>query len=280
MKIFISADIEGVACVTDFSEIFPMGDGAYQMARRWMTAEVNAAAEGAFEAGATEVIVADSHSKFRNILPDELNPDILLVRGAPRPMHMMQGLDESCDAAFFIGYHARFSALRGVLGHTFMEQISEARLNGKVISETGFNAAVAGHFGVPIALVSGDDVIAEEVGQILPHAEQVITKKGLGLLSVQSLTPKKAQEQIHEGAIRALGRLSEMQPLVADKPVRLELDFGNSFMALVVADVPGIEMIGERTVSYTAPDMVELTRVFRVMLNLTMGHPAQGGRWY
>ena len=279
MKIFISADIEGVACVTDFSEIFP-GSGAYQMACNWMTAEVNAAAEGAFEAGATKVIVADSHSNFRNIIPDALHPDILLVRGAPRPLHMMQGLDKNCDAIFFIGYHARYSAINGVLGHTFMEQISEARLNGKVISETGFNAAVASHFGVPVALVSGDDVIAKEVEQILPHAERIITKKGLGLLSVKSLTPAKSQEKIRAGAIKALGRLDEMQASKEEKPVKLELDFGNSFMPLIVADIPGIEMVGERTVSYTAPDMVELTKIFRVILNLTKGHPARGDRWY
>ncbi|MBX7236267.1 MAG: M55 family metallopeptidase [Caldilineales bacterium] len=280
MKVFISADIEGVACVAHIAEIFAEAGGEYQMARRWMTAEVNAAALGAFEAGASEVVVADSHSSFRNLLPDELHEDVVLVRGTPRPMFMMQGLDASFDAVFFIGYHARHNDPGGVLGHTFMEQVAAIRLNGQTIAEAHFNAAIAGHLGVPVALVSGDHVIAEAVRTALPWAERVVVKQGLGVLATQSLTPRKAQARIRAGARAALARLGEMQPFVLARPITLEVDFGIGQWAQLSADLPGAELIGEHSVRYLAADMLEAQRILRLMLNLTMNHPRTGGKSY
>ena len=195
-------------------------------------------------------------------------------------MYMMEGIDASCDAALLIGYHSRAGLTRGVIGHTFMEQVLEARINGQVVSEGLFNAAVAGHFGVPVALISGDDVTVEDVAAILPTTEGMITKWGLSLLSAKNLSPKVSQERIRAATQEALGRLGEKRPLVVEKPVRFEVDFSHALYGQMAAGIPGVECVNSRTIAYTGADMLEVVGILRLMLNVTMGHPRTGGRWY
>lgn len=271
MKVFISVDIEGVACVTNRDHTRLEGT-EYEIARRWMTAEANAAIEGVMEAGATEVVVADSHGHMRNILPDELHPEALLVRGTPRALSMMDGIDESFAAALFVGYHSMAGNAQGILAHTYMgSTVYGVRLNGRTVGEPGINAAIAGHFGVPLVFAAGDDTVDAEVGALMPWAERVITKWALSTVSARSLTPKAAQQRIREGARRAMSRLNEMEPLVLEKPVRLEVDFIRPLHAQIAADIPGVEWSASRTVAYTGADMLEVTRIWRLMLNLSMG---------
>ncbi len=271
MKIFISVDIEGVANVThrDHTKLEGL---EYETARRWMTEEANAAIEGAMAAGATEIVVADSHGHLRNLLPDLLHPDVLLVRGSPRALCMMEGLDDTFAGAFFIGYHARAGDARGILAHTFLGvSIYGVRLNGVEVGESGLNAAMAAHFGVPIALVTGDDALATEIEALLPWTERVITKWALSTLAAKNLSPKQAQQRIREAAQRAVARLGEMQPLALTKPLQLEVDFVRPIHAQLAADIPGVDWIAGRTVRYTTDDMLQLVRVWRVMLNLSLG---------
>ncbi|MGA9348048.1 MAG: M55 family metallopeptidase [Anaerolineae bacterium] len=271
MKVYISVDIEGVACVTHPDHTKLEGT-EYEMARKWMTAEANAAIEGALEAGATGIVVADSHGHMRNMLPDELHEDALLVRGSPRPLTMMEGLDETFDAAFFVGYHSMAGTAKGVLSHTYIGRMVYAiRLNGIAVGEPGFNAAIAGHFGVPLALVCGDDTVDAEVGALLPWTERVITKWALSSLAARSLTPKASQKRIRQGAKRALGRLSEMKPWTLETPIRFEVDFMGPIYAYLAADVPGVECVNERTLAYTGADMLQITRIWRLMINASLG---------
>jgi D-amino peptidase len=271
MKIYISVDMEGVACVTHPDHTKLEGT-EYEMARKWMTAEANAAIEGALEAGATEIIVADSHGHMRNMLPDELHEDALLVRGAPRPLTMMEGLDETCDAAFFVGYHSMAGTAEGVLSHTYIgRSVYALRLNGITVGEPGFNAAIAGHFGVPLALVCGDDTVDAEVGALLPWTERVITKWAISSISARNLTPKASQKRIRQGAKRALGRLSEMKPWTLETPIRFEVNFMAPIYAYLAADIPGVERVNERTLAYTGADMLQITRIWRLMINATLG---------
>jgi D-amino peptidase len=271
MKVYISVDMEGVACVTHPDHTKLEGT-EYEMARKWMTAEANAAIEGALEAGATEIVVADSHGHMRNMLPDELHEEALLVRGSPRPLTMMEGLDETFDAAFFVGYHSMAGNAKGVLAHTYIgRSVYAIRLNGIAVGEPGFNAAIAGHFDVPLALVCGDDTVDAEVGALLPWTERVITKWALGSISARNLTPKASQKRIRQGAKRALGRLSEMKPWILETPIRFEVDFMRPIYAYLAADIPGVERVNERTLAYTGADMLQITRIWRLMINTTLG---------
>jgi len=271
MKVYISVDMEGVACVTHPDHTKLEGT-EYEMARKWMTAEANAAIEGALEAGATEVVVADSHGHMRNMLPDELHEDALLVRGSPRPLTMMEGLDETFDAAFFVGYHSMAGTAEGVLAHTYIgRSVYAIRLNGITVGEPGFNAAIAGHFGVPLALVCGDDTVDAEVGALMPWTERVITKWALSSISARNLTPKASQKRIRQGAKRALGRLSEMKPWTLEMPIRFEVDFMGPIYAYLAADIPGVERVKERTLAYTGADMLQITRIWRLMINASLG---------
>lgn len=268
-RVFVSVDMEGVACVTHGDHVKLEGP-EYEMARKWMTAEANAAVEGAFDAGATEVVVADSHGHMRNLLPDELHQEALLVRGSPRPLSMMEGLDHGFDAVFFVGYHSRAGTERGVLAHSFSgSTVYAIRLNGLEVGEPGFNAAIAGHFRVPVVLVCGDDTVDAEVEALMPWAERVITKWAITPLSARSLTPRAAQQSIRDGARKALGRLREMRPLQLEMPVRLEVDFVRPIYASLAINIPGVEAVGGRTVAYTGPSIMEAALLWRVLMDVT-----------
>ncbi len=271
MKIFISCDMEGIACVTHTDHTRLEGP-EYEMARHWMTAEVAAAVEGAREAGGSEFVVADSHGHMRNLLPDELPEDVLLVRGSPRPLSMMEGVDSSFDAAFLIGYHSMAGTGLGVLSHTYIgSSIYNLRLNGKTVGEPGFNGAVAGAFKVPVALACGDDTVDAEVADIMPWSERVITKWAISTICAKNLTPKASQRKIRTAAKRAVERLNEMKPLGFDTPIHVEVDFMRPLAATIADDVPGVERIGNRTLAFTAPNMVDVMKLWRVVINASLG---------
>ncbi|MCI2428018.1 M55 family metallopeptidase [Candidatus Acetothermia bacterium] len=268
MKIYISVDMEGVACVTHGDHVKLEG-AEYEAARKWMTAEANAAIEAALEEGATEVVIADSHGHMRNILPDELHQDALLVRGSPRPLSMMDGLDETFNAVFFVGYHSMAGDPTGILAHTYSSRVVySAELNGVCVGEPGFNAAIAGHFGVPVALVCGDDTVDAEVKALMPWTQRVITKWAISPTAARSLTPRAAQERIRTGVKQALAGLSEMRPLVLEPPIRLEVSFMRAASADRAADIPGVQRIDGRTLVYEDADMLKINRIWRLMLNV------------
>jgi D-amino peptidase len=272
MKVFISVDMEGVACVTHGNHVKLEGN-EYEMCRKWMTAEANAAIEGAFESGATEIVVADSHGHMYNMIPDELHEDVLLVRGSPRPLTMMEGVDETVDAVFLVGYHSMAGTGKGILAHTYIgSSVYNVRLNGVTVGETGLNAAIAGHFGVPVALVCGDDTLDAEVGVLIPTTERVITKWAISPTAARNLTPKASQKKIKTGAKTALTRLKEMKPYVVEAPIRFEVDFMKPQFAYLASDIPGIELVDGRTLIYTGADMLEIASIWRLIVNASLGN--------
>lgn len=271
MRVFISMDIEGVACVVH-SDDGRLEGVEYERARRWMTWEANAAIEGALSAGATEVVVADSHGHMRNLLAEELHEEAQLIRGAPRPLGMMHGVDESFDAVFLVGYHAMEGAKGGILAHTYSGlALYEVKLNDKVLGETGFNAAIAGHYGVPVALVTGDDGLEAEARSILPWAERVVTKWVINFYAARNLSPKMSQRKIREGAQQALARLGEMKPYKFEPPYRLEVKFKRALYADLVEPVPGVERVDGRTIAYSGDDFLEVARMRQLMTTLSRG---------
>ncbi|MEE8592513.1 MAG: M55 family metallopeptidase [Candidatus Bipolaricaulota bacterium] len=270
MKVYISVDMEGIACATHGDHV-KMEGPAYVAAQKWMTAEVNAAIEGAIEAGAGEFVVADGHGLMRNLLPDELHEDALLVLGTPRPLLQMEGIDESADIAFFIGYHARAGNATGVMAHTHVGKIVyELYLNDEPITEAAFNAAVAGHFGVPVGLVAGDDALIDDVAVTHPWTERVITKWAIGPLAARNLTPKAAQKKIRIAAKRAIERAGEMKVFKLDAPIEFRAHFLKALQAQLVSDIPGVERFDSRSVRYVGADMVEISKIWRLMINASL----------
>ena len=266
-RVFISVDLEGIAGAVTPEQLGP-GGFEYQRFREIATEEALAAIAGARAAGATHFVVADAHGNGQNLLIDRFPDDIEIIRSWPRPLHMVQGIDESFDAAFFIGYHSAATNEEGVRAHTFSSaNYAAVSLNGEYMSEGGMNAAIVGHFGVPVALVTGDNATVDEMVEILGDVEGVVVKEALGFHSARTLTPAAAQSRIREGAQRAIERLSDFQPHNVDGPPVLELTFKNYRPAEVLAYLPNVERAGARTIRFQATDMVEMSMFLQFVGN-------------
>lgn len=257
---YISADMEGVVGVVTGDQLGPSGF-EYQRFREFMTAEVNAAIAAARAAGATEILVSDSHGNGENLLIEKLPPDIQLVRSWPRPLQMMEGIDESFDAVLFIGYHASTDNPRGVRAHTISSaNLTGIRLNGRPMSESGISAAIAGHFGVPVVMLSGDDAIAAEATALLGPIETAVTKWSLGFHSARTLMPEASYALIGEKVEAALGRLGDFLPFRLEGPVTLEIAFKNYMPAEVLAYLPNVDRVDSHTIRFVGRDMTEVSR--------------------
>ena len=269
-KVFISVDMEGITGVVQPAQLGPEGF-EYQRAREWMTAEVNAAIAGIRDAGPAEIIVCDSHGNGQSVLIDQLPEDVRIVRGFPRPMEMMQGIDESFAAAVFIGYHASEWTANAVRGHT----ISSARLlgvtlNGTEMSEGMYNAALAGQFGVPVAFVSGDRLAVAQLQQVAPSAEGVIVKEPYGYHSALTVTPARGQAMIRDGLKRAMAKIGSLQPYRLTTPIALGVGFKLTLDAERAAFVPGLTRADAHTVKGTFRDMTEITKLLQVLTSLEL----------
>ena len=267
MKVFISADMEGIAGVVDGSQT-NAANRDYGIARRLMLAEVNAAIAGAFEAGATEVHVADSHGSMTNLTPEELDRRAVLITGSPRPFGMMHTIDATFSAVIFIGYHAQASTVDGVLDHTYNGQIKSMKLNGKEVGEYGMNGALAGHFGVPVVFISGDKAVCEQARAFLPGVDTLAVKEGIGPTAARSMHPQEAREKTAAGVRAALMKRIARPPVKLTAPITLEVELANSAQAESAMMVPGMKRVNARTVSYSAPDMPTAYSVSRMIARL------------
>ena len=262
MRIYISVDMEGLAGVAHPHQVVFGSNGLdrtdYDRSRGLMAGETNAAIDGALEHGAREVIVNDSHWQMRNLRAEDLRDTARLIIG-DKPLSMTQGVGDAPDGAFdgaaFIGYHAGAGHPTGVIAHTYSSvTVLGIRANGVAHNEAGLNAIRLAHFGVPVILVAGDDALATEVEALLPWAERVIVKRGLGSNLADSLSPGDARRAIREGMGRALGRMDEMRVYEPQRPIAGEIDFRVPVMADYACVLPGTERIGPRTVGFSARD--------------------------
>lgn len=268
LKVYLSVDMEGITGVVQPAQLGPQGF-EYGRAREFMTGEVNAALEAARAAGASEFVIADSHGNAQSLLIDQLPNDVRIVRGFPRPLSMMQGIDESFSAVLFIGYHGSEYALDAVRGHTFSSaRLLGVKLNGMEVSEGIYNAAIAGHFGVPVVFISGDRTAVTQLQRVVPAAEGAIVKEALGYHSAITVTPAKGREMIREGVTRALKKLSEAQPYRIQTPIQLEVGFKLTIDAERAAYVPGLTRIDVHTVRGTFPDLLQITKLLTVLESL------------
>ena len=260
MKVYMSVDIEGMAGIVDRNQGNMAGGAEYERGRRLMTEETNAAIDGALEAGATEIVINDSHGPMLNLLPELLRREAKLIQGRGKHLFMVEGLDESFDAMFLVGYHAPAGVRDGVLNHAFHPY--ELRYNGTVWSETGLSASVAGHFGVPTALVTGDDAAIRDAEALLPPHVGVSVKRGISRTAGESLHPEEARARIQAAAREAIQRLGEFKPLKVQTPVTIEMDFYYSPQADLAALIPTMQRVGDRTIRFQADDALSAYRAF------------------
>ena len=267
LKVYISVDMEGVAGVVTADQLVPTGF-EYERFRHFMTNETLAAVRAAKEAGATEIVISDSHGNGENLLIEEFPADVRIVRAWPRHGGMMAGLDKSFDAALFVGYHASTTNPKGVRAHTFSSaHLARVALNGNAVTEGEFNAAYAGSMGVPVIFASGDDAATAELKSRLGNIEVTETKKTLGFHSAETITPAASCERIAAGVKAAVGRMREFKPLVLRTPVQLEVTFKNYMPAEVLSYLRGVERVDSHTIRFVGKDMEEVSDFVEFMDN-------------
>ena len=278
LKVLISVDMEGISGVVSRGETgaggapgMPRGDD-YERARAWMTADANAAIEGAFQGGGSHVVVADSHGPMRNLVFDGLDPRAELVRGGwNRPLFTVEGLDKTFAAVFLVGYHARAGDARGILAHTYSgASFAAVRINGEPISEAMFSAGLAGHQGVPVALVTGDDVICADTKVHLPHVETAVVKYAIDRYAARCLPQPIAHQRIREGARRALERIGEMKPFRFATPIKLEVETIDASAAARICFIPQMKREAENVATYHAQDVQEAHAMFIACMMLAL----------
>lgn len=260
LKIYISADMEGVVGVVTNEQLGPQGF-EYARFRDFMTQEVNAAIEGALAAGATGIVIGDSHGNGQNLLIEKLPANVLVVRSWPRPLGMMQGIDETFAGAIFLGYHTATTNLAGVRAHTLSSaRLADVQLKGVSVSEAGINAAIAGHFKVPVIMVSGDDAVVKETTALLGNIEGAIVKWSSGFHSAKTMTPEASYALIRETARKAVSRIRDFKPYKLAGPIQLDVRFKNYRPSEVLSYLSIVERPDAHSIRFVGKDIIEVSK--------------------
>ncbi|MFF7635025.1 M55 family metallopeptidase [Kitasatospora sp. NPDC008050] len=271
MRIFISSDMEGTAGVVDWEQCRPSG-ADYGYYRELLQGEVNAAIDGAIAGGAREFLVNDSHGAMANLRPDALAGRARYLSGRHKPLYMMQGLDASYDAVFLVSYHGSMAGESSTLSHTYNPRaIAEVRLNGVPAGESGINALVALGYGVPVVLITGDEVTAREIRPFCPGARAAVVKSSVSRFAAESLHPEEARELIRTAAREAVAGLPGPAAPAITLPATLTIRFRNADLAEQATWISGTERLDELTVTLTDEDPLRLYRAFVAVVVLTRG---------
>jgi D-amino peptidase len=271
MKIFISSDMEGTAGVVDWDQVMA-GGHQYDYYTGLLTKEINAAIEGAMRAGATEFLVNDSHSKMANLRPDALSGSARYLSGRFKPMYMMQGLDETFDGVFFISYHGSMSSKSSTLSHTyFPTAFAEVTINNLLTGEAGINALVAQSYGVPVVLISGDVICAEEIAPFAPGVLSAVVKESVTRFAANSMHPEKACALIFDRAVAATESIPTALPVAIELPATMRIQFRTSDYADLAARVAGVTRTGDLSAEIVESDPLELYRTFITIVLLCRG---------
>lgn len=271
LKVYISVDMEGTVGTVTGDQLGPSGF-EYSRFREFMTREALAAVQAAKEAGATEILVSDSHGNGENLLIEMFPKDVHIIRSWPRRLSMMAGIDETFDAVIFIGYHASTTNPEGVRAHTFSSaRLTSVKLNGTPMTEGAFNAAIAGHFGVPVVMISGDDAVIAEVRSLVGAIEGAEVKRSLGFHSANTLTPEASYELITQKVKAALARLGDFKPYKLSAPITLDISFKHYRPAEVAAYLRIVERTGSHSIRFRGEDMLEISDFLNFLLNWHAG---------
>jgi D-amino peptidase len=268
MKILIAVDMEGISGVTGWHHVLP-DKPEYSRGRQWMTDDVNAAVEGAFQAGANEVVVTDGHWDGSNILIESLDPRASLINGSPSPLSMVQGVNDGMDAVMFIGYHARAGTKYAILDHTWSSgRVDNLWLNGTLAGEIALNAAVCGSFGVPVVAISGDQSACAEAASLIPGIHSAQVKKANGRMNAECLPLQRAHDLITAIAKDAVEKRTKINPYVLPGPVTVAVEFYRSDMADWAEGLPGSRRVDARKVEYVGENILTASQAFRSMVAL------------
>jgi D-amino peptidase len=263
--------MEGVVGVVTNEQLGPQGF-EYARFREFMTDEVNTAIAAAFEAGATEIVISDSHGNGQNLLIEKLPINVLLVRAWPRPLMMMQGIDETFAGAIFIGYHTGTTNPQGVRAHTISSaRLADVRLKGTSVSEAGLNAAIAGHFNVPVIMISGDDAVVKETQALLGDVEGAVVKWASGFHSAKTLTPGASQMLIRDKVKNAIRRIKDFKPYKLAAPIQLDVRFKNYRPSEVLSYLSIVERTDAHSIRFTGKDMVEVSKFLEFIVTYEPG---------
>ncbi len=268
MNVYISADIEGINGVVSSPETEPLAPEWTRM-RKLMMGEVNAAVEGAVAAGAQEILVNDSHASMKNLMIEDLHPAATLLSGGGKMWSMMAGIDKRFDAVLFIGYHARAGSTPATIDHTYWgpDSVQGVWLNGIEVGEYGLNGALAGYFGVPVALLTGDQTACAQAHEFFgDHLETVIVKQAISRSSAILNPPARVHDLIRDATYRTLKR--QHPPHVLPSPITLRVQFARSSQADRSEFLPGVRRIAARAVEYTHDDYGEVFKAFYTLMIL------------
>lgn len=275
MKVYISADMEGVTGVTHSQDVIP-GRSQYERFRAFLTADVNAAIEGAARAGVTEFLVNEAHDGMRNLLLEDLDPRAQIIVGQRKPLSMMQGLEGS-DVVFFVGYHAR-AGTNGILSHTFDSPtvVTGVELNGEPCSEARMNATLAGLQGIPVGLVTGDDLACAEAESLYPGVRTANVKTAIDRYTARCLSPEASHERIREAAQRAAEGTGDLIPYTPGAPYSFTVEFATASAAASVLFFPGLERVDDRRISWTHENYETAFKMFIGVMRLARSDPDYG----
>jgi len=270
-NVFISFDIEGISGVSSWSEV-AKNASSLKVFRKIATEEINAAIRGIKTSSKKigEIVICDSHAQGENLVITDLEPDVTVIKGSPRRYYMVEGINKRFNILFCIGYHAMAGSKAGGMDHTYSSSvIYNLMINGRYVGETEINAAVAGYYGVPLGLVSGDDILAKEVKKFFgTKVEMVISKYGISRFSAKCRLPADVHGEIERKAKKAVMNCSRLKPFRFKTPIKAEFELMNSVMGDMIEPVPGVKRVSARTCIYTAKNILEFYNILRLVCNL------------
>lgn len=266
LKVFISVDMEGISGIVHQNET-GADRQAYERGRTLMVGDVNAAIDGILVLGDAEIVVSDGHGSMRNLKPEELNAAADLVRGSPKPLTQMAGINHEFNAVLFIGYHSRKGTKNGILDHTISGRVIDCiTINGLEVGETALNAAIAGYYSVPLVFLSGDLAVTREANALVPNITTVAVKEAVSRTAAKCLSPTKARKLIKSGVSNALKNRESIEPFVFTPPISVSIRYVTSLMADAVEFMPFIERVDGRTISFVSDDYLKAFSALRASI--------------
>jgi D-amino peptidase len=267
MRVFISIDMEGISGIVDWSEV-DRNSSEYSFARKLMVGDLNAAIKGAKESGADEIVVSDAHGSMRNLRPEDVDSSAILVRGSPKTWNMMEGIDDSFDAALYVGYHSMRNTPLGIMCHTISSSAVDAIwINGRETGEFGLNSALAGTHGVPSVFLAGDYAATQEAEAFVPGITTATVKWAVGRYSARCLHPEESVRLITSKVQEALSS-GYPAPRRVKEPVEARIRYGSETMCDVVSLMPSFERVDGRTMKGSFKDYRTAAKAIRASIYL------------
>lgn len=262
-KVFISVDMEGISGISGSDQLSATGS-EYNRSRKLMADDLNAAIRGARAGGATDILVNDSHGSMRNLRPEDLEKGVRLISHSFKRSGMMEGLDDTFDAAIFIGYHARAGSAGGLFAHTGSGVVGDVRVNGRSLGEGGLNATVAAWFGVPVVLVTGDDVAMKEIGAVAAGARTVVVKRAINPRAVELRALDEVHKDIQTAARESVAAATRITPQ-REAAYIVEVQFRDLYIPEVAEILPGMKRPSPHTIAFTSDSMPKAYSLIRLL---------------